>query len=397
MKKRNWQQWMGGSFVGAAFLMATSAIGPGFITQTTVFTAKLGASFGFVILASILIDIVVQLNIWRTLAATGMKAPTLANRVLPGSGVLLSVLVVLGGVVFNTGNVAGCGLALQSVASVDPLTGALISSVIAIILFLVKEFGKAMDAFAKWLGLLMIAMVVIVAISTKPPLTEVVSRTFWPSEINLVAILTLVGGTVGGYISFAGAHRMLDASEGTTPDLKSVSSSAVSGILISGVMRVGLFLAAFGVVSTGFSPDPSNPAASIFRQALGSVGERIFGVILWCAAITSVVGASYTSVSFLENWHAVIRQYRQWFIVAFILLGTLAFSFFGNPVGILVAAGAVNGLILPVALSLMLLAYTFRKVPASYRHPLWLKIAGWMAVAVVSYMSINAIGKLLQQ
>lgn len=394
MKRINWQQWMGGSFVGAAFLMATSAIGPGFITQTTVFTARLGASFGFVILASILIDIIVQLNIWRTLAASRLKAPALVNKVLPGSGILLSVLVVLGGLVFNTGNVAGCGLALKSIAGLDPVTGAVISSFIAIILFLVREFGKAMDAFAKWLGLLMIAIVVLVAISTKPPIQEVVTRTFWPSEINLVAILTLVGGTVGGYISFAGAHRMLDASEGKTPEMKAVSKSAVSGILISGIMRVGLFIAAFGVVATGFSPDPSNPAASIFRQALGPIGEILFGIILWCAAITSVVGASYTSISFLENWHPVVRQHRQWFIVAFIIMGTIAFAGFGNPVGILVAAGAVNGLILPVALGLILLAHAFRKLPADYRHPLWLKITGWLAVAVLAYMSVDAIGKI---
>ena len=53
MKQRpnNW-----GALLGAAFLMATSAVGPGFLTQTTVFTQQLGASFGFVILASILID-----------------------------------------------------------------------------------------------------------------------------------------------------------------------------------------------------------------------------------------------------------------------------------------------------------------------------------------------------
>jgi Mn2+/Fe2+ NRAMP family transporter len=38
--------------LGAAFLMATSSIGPGFLTQTTVFTGKLMASFGFVILMS---------------------------------------------------------------------------------------------------------------------------------------------------------------------------------------------------------------------------------------------------------------------------------------------------------------------------------------------------------
>ena len=45
--------------------MATSAIGPGFITQTATFTATLGVAFAFGILASILIDFVVQQNIWR--------------------------------------------------------------------------------------------------------------------------------------------------------------------------------------------------------------------------------------------------------------------------------------------------------------------------------------------
>ena len=42
--------------LGAAFLMATSAIGPGFLTQTATFTNSLLASFGFVILLSILLD-----------------------------------------------------------------------------------------------------------------------------------------------------------------------------------------------------------------------------------------------------------------------------------------------------------------------------------------------------
>ena len=37
---------------GAALLMATSAIGPGFLTQTAVFTSALRADFAFVILAS---------------------------------------------------------------------------------------------------------------------------------------------------------------------------------------------------------------------------------------------------------------------------------------------------------------------------------------------------------
>ena len=56
--------------LGAMFLMATSAIGPGFITQTTAFTAQLGAAFAFAIVASILVDIAVQLNVWRVIGVS---------------------------------------------------------------------------------------------------------------------------------------------------------------------------------------------------------------------------------------------------------------------------------------------------------------------------------------
>src|SRR6185503_4153896 len=95
------------TLVGAAFLMATSAIGPWFLTQTAVFTERLGASFAFAILVSIVVDLVAQLNIWRVLTVSGRRAQDVANAVFPGLGWLLAVLVALGGLAFNIGNIAG--------------------------------------------------------------------------------------------------------------------------------------------------------------------------------------------------------------------------------------------------------------------------------------------------
>lgn len=388
------QQWMSSGMMGAAFLMATSAIGPGFITQTTVFTSQQLSNFGFVILVSILIDIVVQLNIWKAIAATGLKAPALANRVMPGAGVLLTLMVVAGGMVFNIGNVAGSGLGLQTMFGISATTGAIISGVIAIALFLLKEFGKAMDAFAKWLGILMIVMVLTVAFATQPPVGDMLQHVVLPTHINSLSILTLVGGTVGGYISFAGAHRMLEAQQGKPMAEKEVTKGAVTGIILSGIMRIGLYAAVLGVVVTGFVPDAGNPAASVFQQALGDNGRRIFGLILWSAAITSVVGASYTSVSFLESWHPAIVKHRQWMIVAFIIVATAVFAGFGNPVKILVLAGAVNAFVLPLALILVLLAISYRKWLPNYRHPLWLSISGWVITALLLYMAWRAIAAL---
>ena len=64
----------GGPIAGAAFLMSTSAIGPGFLTQTSLFTQQLLTSFGFVILISILLDIGAQLNIWRIVTVSESRA-----------------------------------------------------------------------------------------------------------------------------------------------------------------------------------------------------------------------------------------------------------------------------------------------------------------------------------
>lgn len=83
--------------LGAAFLMATSAIGPGFLTQTAVFTEQLRSDFGFVILASIILSFIAQINVWRVIGISGMRGQDIANTVLPGLGYFVAFLVALGG------------------------------------------------------------------------------------------------------------------------------------------------------------------------------------------------------------------------------------------------------------------------------------------------------------
>ena len=177
--------------LGAAFLMATSAVGPGFLTQTAVFTKQLLASFGFVILLSVLLDIFAQLNVWRVLTVSGKRGQDVANETLPYSGYLLAALITFGGLVFNIGNIAGCGLAFNVLLDTPVEVGAVISAVIAIMIFVVKEAGRVMDAFVKILGVVMIGMIVYVVFASGPPVGEAIYRTFWPETIDARAIVTL--------------------------------------------------------------------------------------------------------------------------------------------------------------------------------------------------------------
>lgn len=371
---------------GAAFLMATSAIGPGFINNTTKFTYDLTASFGFVILISVLLDIVIQLNLWRIITVYGDYAQNIANKHFPGSGHLLILLVTAGGFIFNIGNIAGCALGMQVLFGIDLKMAAIISGSIAILLFVFKQAGKTMDWFTTILGSLMILLTLYVCVASKPDFSLALQKTLLPDKIDWKIVLTIVGGTVGGYISFAGAHRLIDSGIIGKENLLRVTKGAVSGIVIASLMRYILFLAVLGVVMSGTLLSDDNPARTVFETAGGKIGVKLFGLVLWSAAITSVAGSAFTSVSFMQSVHPTFQENKNVVTILFISLSTITFLFYGQPSKILVFAGAFNGIILPMSLLIMLLV-SFKSRNKEYHHPLWLTISGWGVMLVLLYMS----------
>lgn len=385
---------------GAAFLMATSAIGPGFLTQSAVFTAQLGASFGFAVLVSVLFSLAAQLNIWRVLVAARAPAQTVANQVLPGLGHAVAILVALGGLAFNIGNVAGAGLGLDALLGLPVAVGGALSAAIAVWLFLSKEAGRAMDRFTQVLGAAMILLACYVAVASHPPIAQAALRTVLPDRLDVLAIVTIVGGTVGGYITFAGAHRLLDAGVAGPEAVGAATRSGILGIGVATVMRVLLFLCALGVVSRGLSLDPANPPADVFRLAAGQLGYRLFGAVMWSAAITSVVGSAYTSVSFIRTLRAGWERHTSALIVAFIVVSTAIFLTIGRPVTVLIVVGALNGLILPVSLGAMLVASRRSELLGGYRNPPLLGMAGLVVVlamaALGAYTLVTEVPPLLR-
>ncbi|WFU91712.1 divalent metal cation transporter (plasmid) [Rhizobium sp. CC1099] len=389
------------ALTAAVFLMATSAIGPGFITQTATFTTKLGAAFAFAILSSIVIDFVVQLNIWRIVTLTRMRASDLANAAIPGAGYLLAVLVIVGGLFFNIGNIGGTGLGINAMIGLDPKIGGAISAVLSIGIFLSKRAGMAVDRFIIFAGILMIALTLYVAIVSAPPVGEALFQTFLPATVDFATITTIVGGTVGGYITYSGAHRLLDKGTVGIENLGAVNRAALTGIAVTGVMRYVLFLAVLGVVASGVVIDVSgkgaNPAAQAFEAAAGDVGMRIFGIILWAAAITSVIGAAYTSVSFLTIFKQDLSERaRNIATVIFIAVSLFFYVIITTPPAqMLVFVGGLNGLILPIGLSIFIYAAWARSdLMGGYRYPRWLLVLGVLACVLTWYMGYKSIGPI---
>ena len=382
--------------LGAAFLMATSAIGPGFMTQTAVFTKDMGATFAFVILVSVIMSFVAQLNVWRVLAVSKMRGQDIANSVLPGLGYFITFLVCLGGLAFNIGNVGGAALGFQVLFDLDLKIAALVSGALGVIIFSFKSASKLMDKLTQVLGAMMILLIGYVAFSTNPPVGSAIKETFIPSSINLMAIITLIGGTVGGYIMFSGGHRLIDAGIVGEENLPQVNKSAILGMSVATIVRIFLFLAVLGVVSLGNQLDAGNPAADAFKIAAGTVGYKIFGLVFLAAALTSIVGAAYTSVSFLKTLFKVVKDYENLFIIGFIVVSTLILIFLGKPVKLLVLAGSLNGLILPITLAITLIASKKQDIVGKYKHSNILCFLCWIVVLVTAYIGVKSLTKLTE-
>ena len=382
--------------LGAAFLMATSAIGPGFMTQTAVFTKDMGATFAFVILVSVIMSFVAQLNVWRVLAVSKMRGQDIANKVLPGLGYFITFLVCLGGLAFNIGNVGGAALGFQVLFDLDLKIAALVSGALGVIIFSFKSASKLMDKLTQVLGAMMILLIGYVAFSTNPPVGSAIKETFIPSSINLMAIITLIGGTVGGYIMFSGGHRLIDAGIVGEENLPQVNKSAILGMSVATIVRIFLFLAVLGVVSLGNQLDAGNPAADAFKIAAGTVGYKIFGLVFLAAALTSIVGAAYTSVSFLKTLFKVVKDHENLFIIGFIVVSTLILIFLGKPVKLLVLAGSLNGLILPITLAITLIASKKEEIVGKYKHSNILFLLGWVVVVVTAYIGVQSLSKLAE-
>lgn len=388
--------------LGAALLMATSAVGPGFLTQSATFTATYMGQLAIIMVLVILMDIITKLNVWSIIGVSGKRAPELANEVLPGLGQAVSLLVAFGGLVFNIGNVGGIALALNALFHIPEAAGCVLGGAFAIVLLASKNASGGIDLLAKCLGAVMVLIALVVAVSTRPPVDLLACGFFHLEEpvSLLIPMITILGGSCGGYISFSGVHRLLDAGIYGRDNLSDIRKSVLLGSGVTGVIRLLLFLAAYGVCMAGGNAvreavmQSSNPAAEVFLQALGDLGFRLFAVILLCASLSTVTGAAYTSVSFLKTLHPVMKNHSRAVTILFILLSSGIMAVFGGAARLLVLAGAVNGLILPVSLSVILIAGRKKSIVGDYRHSFILTVLGLIIVLITLFFGLYSIAAL---
>ncbi|GGI77376.1 Mn2+ and Fe2+ transporter [Shewanella hanedai] len=389
--------WKNKAILSVAFLMATTSVGPGFLTQTAVFTNIYKIDMAFPVFASIFITFGIVMNLWRIVGVSGLRIQDIANKITPGAGYFIGILLALGAVAFNFGNVSGAALGINVLTGVDTTWGALFTGVVGCLLFVVHNASKRMDQMARYLGLFMIILIAYVAMTSLPPMGETLSAAIMPMDMGnmLLPTLTIVGGAVGGY--YTGAQRLIDIGLQGKEQIGAIKCAAWAGISIAVVIRILLFLAVFGVIATGAVLDTSNPAADAFRQGAGDTGYFIFGLVLFVASITSVVGNSYMAISLIKTLFPVVERNEKTWCVGFIILTSVGTVMMDMPILLLMLAGLINSLILPIVLGFMLAATRRKDIVGDYKHPVYLSMVGIVIVLGMAAASFGNVGNFVSK
>ncbi len=112
---------------------------------------------------------------------TGLRGQDVANKVLPGLGYLVAFLIVVGGLVFNIGNVGGGALGFNTLLGIPTKVGYVLAGATRDLVFLSKNAKDAMDTLTKILGAIMIVVIFVVIIVVKPPVGMPLKNTFVPT------------------------------------------------------------------------------------------------------------------------------------------------------------------------------------------------------------------------
>lgn len=217
---------------------------------------------------------------------------------------------------------------------------------------------------------------------------ETLTAMVMPSDFSslLLPTLTIVGGAVGGY--YTGAQRLIGIGLTSEQNMPAITKAAWAGISIAVLIRFLLFFAILGVVVTGITLNQDNPAADAFQHGAGDLGYYIFGLVLFVASITSVVGNSYMAISLVKTLFPTIAKHEKFWCVGFIIVTSLGTVLMNMPIFLLMLAGLVNSIILPIVLATMLVATKRPDIVGQYKHPKYLTYLGSMIVVVMAAASV---------
>ncbi len=373
------------SVIPAAF------IGPGTVTTCSKAGAGFGLSLIWALTFSTLATLILQEAAARITVASGKSLGEIIGLKYRGGSAeilkkILFVAVAFGCAAYQTGNILGAVSGLMLLSDIPQYVFVLALGAVATGLLWfgnIKTIAHILAAVVFFMGLAFI----VVAFQTDASAPEIVQHSIVPSipDQSALIIIGLVGTTVVPYNLFLASGL----SKGQ--DIGEMRWGIALAVLIGGLISIAILL-----TGTQISGDFSFKALSnALSSGLGTWAGSLFGLGLFAAgassAVTAPLAAAITGQTIFggggNEWSSKSWRFRTvWGIV---LLTGMAFGLSNvKPVPAIIAAQAVNGILLPVVAVFLFLAVNDKKLlPQRFVNNFW-----WNAVMLVVVTIVTALG-----
>jgi Mn2+/Fe2+ NRAMP family transporter len=280
--------------------------------------------------------------------------------------------------------------------------------------FLIWSSYYTVARIFKWLTLVLFAYV-LAAFFAKPDWTAVIRSTFIPhiewSGKYWATLVGIFGTTISPYLFFWQASQeveeereqgelTLEARKGATnAELRKSRNDVITGMLFSNLIMYFIILTTAATLHAHGKTviTTAQDAADALRPLAGNGAYWLFSLGLIGAGMLGVpvlAGSSAYAVSEAAVWRGSLadrpRLARKFYavIAAGLLLG-LVLDYAGiNAVAMLFWSAVLNGVLAPPLIVIVLLLTSSRRIMGSRLNPLWLKVLGWITVAVMTAASL---------
>lgn len=395
--------------IGPGALVAAAFIGPGTVTSCSTSGANYGYTLLWAMLLSVISVIIMQSMAARLGIVSGMGLGEALRTKFTGktARALLAILVIsavfIGNVAYETGNISGAVLGIQTaVPALDTGTGKIILALVLSAAAFVLLFSGSYKYIEKFLTALVVIMGVVFlvcAFAAGPDWGAAFKGLLIPSApegSSWMTIAALMGTTVVPYNIYLHASSASKKWSGKIETAESVARSRLDSVIsigLGGVISMAIIVCAAATIhAAGGSISSGADMARALEPLLGTWATVFFGIGLFAAgissALTAPLAAAFASSGIL-GWGEDMKKPRFkafWMIV--LCFGLFAVCTLGaSPTEIILFAQAANAFLLPITGVLLLIAANDSAIMKENKNTAWFNVLAVLVIAVFVFIA----------
>ena len=394
--------------LGPGLLVTAAFIGPGTVTTASV----AGASTGYAVLWAIVFSIFATIVLQEMSARLGVVSreglgealrTTFDNPVIKfGAIVLVVAAIAFGNAAFETGNITGAALGLETLSGISPQIWAVIVGIVAFAL-LASGAYKIIERVLVVLVIVMSVVFIVTAIIVIRPadIGNILAGAIVPRipEGALITVVALIGTTVVPYNLFLHASSVQEKWPESVPTREALTESRMDttiSIVLGGIITVAILsTGAAAFYGTGTEIVDAGQMAEQLEPLLGAFAKYFFAIGILSAGVTSAItaplAAAYATSGAL-GWGRDLRGWRfraVWGIV--LVVGTVLAALGTNPVTAIVFAQAANGVLLPIIAVFLLFVMNRSDLLGDFTNSTVGNVLGVIIVLFAAFLGIRTI------